>query len=235
MARLATISLPLALILAVGCSSSDESKGDKPEAAKKEKSDKPKSNVKRIVTAVPSGKTVACTDLFPDISHFKELVADDIGEVKDRGKSNHSVSAVCAFMRGGEPPKNDSQLRKMKQENMKLGVLPGDEYCTVSINCTLATDESDFKDKCEADAKRESDRGSRTQYVGNNAIGQFSCVRKTDRPPSDWAYTYKTIDPDTRCLVEVMGGPSVTDEELVQHCTLAAVQSITMANLKKYD
>jgi hypothetical protein len=231
LALLGAVSISMAML---GCSS-DEPAPSASEAPAEPEKKRDRSNVKIIKTAVPAGKTVACPDLFPDIGKFKELVADDIGEVKDRGKSNRGASAVCAFMRAGEPPKSDSQLRKMKQENMKLGVLPGDEYCTVTLDCTLAADEGDFKDVCEKNAKRESERGSRTVYEGNSDIGQFACVRKTDRPPNDWAFTYRTIDADTSCVVEVMGGPSVTDEGLVQNCTRAALRSVGMEHLKKYN
>jgi hypothetical protein len=235
-------SRPLCILLALtfaacgGDSDKPEPKKNDPEAKNNAKGKKTKSNVKRIVTAVPPNKTVACTDMLPDISKFKELVAADIADaVVDNGKAHLAASAVCRFMRDGEPPKDNAQLARMKKENQKLGVLPGDEYCTVTLDCTLAADEGDFKDVCEKNAKRESERGSRTVYEGNSDIGQFACVRKTDRPPHDWAFTYRTIDADTSCVVEVMGGPSVTDEGLVQNCTRAALQSVGMEHLKKYN
>jgi hypothetical protein len=138
-------------------------------------------------------------------------------------------------MRAGEPPKDDAQLAQMKKENQKLGVLPGDEYCTIKLFCSYATDDADFVDNCEKSAKKEAATGSRTVYEGNTDLGQFACVRKTDRPPSDYAYTYRTIDKDTRCIFEVLGGPSVVQEELVQNCTKAAIQTIGPDDLKKFN
>lgn len=234
MARI--LSLSLLILIASACSGDEEAK---PETKKDEKTtadDKPKSNVKKIVTAVPPNKTVACADMLPDISKFKELVAADVAdEVVDNGVSHRGASAVCRFMRAGEPPKDNKQLAKMKAENKKLGVLPGDEYCTVKLFCSYATDEADFKDDCEKSAKKEAASGSRTIYEGNTDLGQFACVRKTDRPPHDYAYTYRTIDKDTRCIFEVLGGPSVVDEGLVQNCTKAALETIGLDDLKKFN
>jgi hypothetical protein len=45
------------------------------------------------------------------------------------------------------------------------------------------------------------------------------------------AYTYKLTHPPTKCLLEVMGGPSVTDESLVQNCTRAAIEDLTPGEL----
>ncbi len=224
---LSPLFLLLSLAVATGCSTEPEKK-PAPKAKTKEK----KSNVKRIVTAVPAGKQIACADLLPDITKFKELVAADIGSVADQGKSNPEAAASCAFVRAGEPPTSDKQLKKLKAGNAKLGVLPGDVYCKVTLFCSLSTDEADFKAKCKAKAKKQEKMGGSLIYEGNSDLGQFACVRKADRPPSSWSYTYRTIDSDTRCIVEVIGGPSVTDEELIQNCTRASLQTIGMANLK---
>lgn len=223
----------LSVMVSLAACSSEEPKKSAVETNKAKKRDR--SNVKRVTTAVPMGKKVACTDLIPDISKFTELVAADIAEMKDLGKQSRSANATCAFVRGGDAANTNAQKKKLKTENLKLGVLPGDTYCQVSIYCSLSTDEGDFKKKCDADAKREAELGSRTIYEGNSSLGQFACVRKTDRPPEDYAYTYKTIDADTRCLFEVQGGPSVVSSELVQNCTRAALDSITPANLTKYQ
>lgn len=130
---------------------------------------------------------------------------------------------ACALIRAGKPPTTDAQLHKFQREGMKLGVLPGDEYCQVTAYCSMATDEERFRKKCRAD--HDSD---------NEAVGQFACVHTTQRGTKE-AYTYRVIDPDTRCLLEVMGGPSVTDEPLVQNCTRAALEDVTLADMKKWQ
>jgi hypothetical protein len=180
----------------------------------------PASNIERIPIAVPYGKQVACEGVI-DKERFSKYIGDEIGEVRDRGKSNSEASLSCGLMRAGKPPATDAQLRKFQRENMKLGVLPGDEYCMVTAYCSMATDLDRFKKKCEDD-----------KDLDNEAVGQFACVHTTQRGTKE-AYTYRVIDPDSRCMLEVMGGPSVTDEILVQNCTRAALEDIELAELKK--
>jgi hypothetical protein len=179
------------------------------------------SNIQRIPIAVPYNKQVACADVI-DTALFAKYVGDKLGEVKDRSKSNTEASMACAVIRAGKPPTTDAQLHKFQREGMKLGVLPGDEYCQVTAYCSMATDEERFRKKCRAD--HDSD---------NEAVGQFACVHTTQRGTKE-AYTYRVLDPDTRCLLEVMGGPSVTDEPLVQNCTRAALEDVTLADMKKW-
>lgn len=194
-----------------------ETGGEKPAAPEPA----PSSNIERIQIAVPYGKQVACSDVI-DAALFSKYIGDEIGEVKDRGKSNSEASLSCSLIRAGKPPSSDAQLRKYEREGMKLGVLPGDEYCMVTAYCSLATDLDRLKKKCDDD-----------RDLGNEAVGQFACVHTTQRGTKE-AYTYRVIDPDSKCLLEVMGGPSVTDEPLVQNCTRAALEDITVVDLKKF-
>lgn len=202
------------LCVAFSCSKSGGDSGDKSgdQAAPAAAPAKKKSNIIHVQTAVPYGKQVACADVF-DPAVFSKAIGDEIGEIKDRSSSNKEASLSCAFMRAGEPPKTDAQLRAFKK-NLKLGVLPGDEYCTVTATCSIATDVDRFKKSCQ-------DKGD----TENDSLGQFACVHQTQRG-TEYAYTYQVIDPDTHCLVEVMGGPSVTEESLVQHCASAALDSL---------
>lgn len=198
-------------------------KGDK-EPAPAEKAapgetPKRKSNIERVQMAVPFGKQVACTGVF-DPATFAKATGVEQGEMKDKSLSNKESSTSCAFHRGGTPPKDDAQLRKYEKEGMKLGVLPGDEYCMVTVYCSIPpTTPEEFKASCEK-------RGDAT----NDAIGQLACVHQSQRG-TQYAYTYKVTHPATRCLLEVMGGPSVTDESLVQNCTRAAIEDLTPGEL----
>ena len=180
------------------------------------------SNIERIAIAVPYGKQVSCADVI-DPALFAKYIGDEIGEVKDRGKANGEASLSCALIRAGKPPTTDAQLRKYQREGMKLGVLPGDEYCQVTAYCSMATDDDRFKKKCE-DQKD----------IGNESVGRFACVHTSQRGTKE-AYTYRVINPDSKCLLEVMGGPSVTDEPLVQNCTRAALEDIDLAELKNWQ
>lgn len=216
--------VPALLLVLAACSGekADAPAGDgKPtegaeaEGGKKKK----KSNVKKFTSPVPYGKHVSCANLV-DGAKFATYINGEIGEVKDKSDSNAEATSVCAFMRGGEPPSNDAQLRQA--QNMKLGVLPGDEYCTLTAFCSYPAEPEEFKKKCQEDGHRE-----------DNSLGQFACVREYQRA-TEYAYTYRVIDAETQCIFEVMGGPSVTDEALVQGCTKAALETIGPENIKTF-
>jgi len=207
----------LLLVPALGC------KGEEPPPPAEQKpAETRRSNIERIQMTVPYGKQAACTDVF-DPAVFSQAIGDEIREMEDRGSSNKEASLSCAFHRAGEPPKDDAQLRKYEQEGLKLGVLPGDEYCMVTAYCSLAADAESFKKQCE----------QRGDSMNVSAVGQPACVHITQRGVEN-AYSYKVIDPETRCVLEVLGGPSVTDETLVQNCTRAALEDITPGELKNF-
>ncbi len=217
MMRASVLFLVLA-VLATGC------KGEKEPAPTGEKAaaDAPakhKSNIERVQMAVPFGKQVACSGVF-DPATFSKASGVEQGEMKDKSLSNKEATTSCAFHRGGEPPKDDAQLRKFEKEGMKLGVLPGDEYCMVTVYCSIPpTTPEDFKASCE---KRNDST--------NDAVGTLACVHASQRGTEN-AYTYKLTHAPTRCLLEVMGGPSVTDETLVQNCARAAIEDLTPGEL----
>jgi hypothetical protein len=218
MTRATVLMVLFAVVAAPGC------KGDKeppPSGEKAAPAGKPehKSNIERVQMAVPFGKQVACTGVF-DPATFAKATGMEQGDMKDKSLSNKEASTSCAFHRGGAPPSNDAQLKKFEKEGMKLGVLPGDEYCLVTVYCSIPpTTPEDFKASCEK-------RGDAT----NDAVGQLSCVHQSQRGVEN-AYTYKVTHPATKCLLEVMGGPSVTDETLVQNCTRAAIEDLTPGEL----
>jgi hypothetical protein len=198
----------VALVSVLGCKS-DLLTPEQAPAAAAPAQPKARSNIVKVQTLVPYGKKLACDRLLTP-ARVGELIGDQV-TLRDRSTSNAEAAAVCAVMRAGEPPKNDAQLRQF-QKSMKLGVLPGDEYCTITLFCAYPATPEEFTRKCES-------RGD----SGNQALGVFACVHQSQRA-DQWAYTYKVIDSDTQCVVEVMGGPSVTDEPLVQNCTRAALE-----------
>jgi hypothetical protein len=202
--------LPLALL--VGCVP------DKPEGSGKPAEKKERKVVPAFEPPVPYGKHVACTDLV-DGAKFSTFLGSEIGEVADRSTGNAEATSVCAFIKGGTPPSDKQQERAYKKE-MKLGVLPGDEICTISAFCWYPVDLEEFKKKCESAGNKES-----------QAVGQFACVRETQRADA-YAYTYRAIDNETQCILEAMGGPSVTDEAVVQSCMKAALDTIGPENIK---
>jgi hypothetical protein len=178
-----------------------------------------KSNVEKLTTAVPYGKHLACADVFPDTAIFTAKMGDEIGSIKDKSSSNSSATVVCSLIRAGEPPSSPKELKTLEDKYAKLGVLPGDEYCMISAYCSLANDEDGFRRDCEKNGHQNS-----------TLDGDFACVRATEKG-AEYSYTYKFIEPDTKCTVEAMAGPSVNDEDMVRNCALAARDAMTMESV----
>jgi CRISPR/Cas system-associated protein endoribonuclease Cas2 len=195
---------------------------EEPPAKPKEEPKKKRSNVVKVTLPVPPGKHVACTDLLPKTEPFTEVLPEEIGEIKDRGKSNSAATAVCSIIRGGEPPTKVKELKTMQDKYSKHGVLPGDEYCQVSAYCSAVNDEDAFKRKCEKDSN---------ELV--TLDGQIACLRATEKG-AEYSYTYKFIEPDTKCVLEVLAGPSVEEKELVEKCAIAARAEITKESISNW-
>ncbi len=205
--------LVLGGLLAGACKGKIEG-GEEPE---KKPVVKKKSNIVTLTTAVPYGKHIACDAVLPRVEAFTEKLGPEheIGSIKDRGPSNSSATFVCSIIKAGDPPASPKELKTLEDKYAKLGVLPGDEYCMVSGYCSLANDDETFKRKCDEDGNRP-----------DTLDGQYVCVRATEKG-AEYSYTYKFIEPDTKCSLEVMAGPSVNDEALVRKCALAARDLIT--------
>lgn len=182
---------------------------------------KKKTNIIKLTTAVPYDKHLACADVFPDPAPFTARLGADheIGVIKDKSKSNSAATFVCSMVKAGDPPASPKELKTLEEKYAKLGVIPGDEYCMVTAYCSLSSDEDSFKRKCDKDGNQP-----------NTLDGQFACVRATEKGV-EYSYTYKFIEPDTKCTVEAMAGPSVNDEDLVRNCALAAREIMTMASV----
>ncbi len=200
-------------LLVVGASFS-ACKGELEEEKPKAKVEK-KSNIVRIKTAVAPGKQLSCAEVFPDLTVFSEKMMTEVGSIKDKSKSNSSTTMVCSMIRAGEPPESPKELKTLEEKYAKLGVLPGDSFCQITAHCSIANDEAGFKKKCKADGHQET-----------SLDGDYACLRVTEKGP-EYSYTYKFIEPDTKCIIEVLAGPSVVDQELVKNCASAARTAIT--------
>ena len=207
--------LSILCLNSIACKSSDPL----PEAPKR---DIKNANIVKIEMPVPAGRHVACTDLIPDLAPYSKGIGEDIGVLNDMTKTNTKATAMCALHKAGKAPKQNMNPQTELEKTAIHGVLAGDEYCTVSTYCSIFMEDEDFTKKCEKDGNRLS------ELNGNRA-----CVRETIRGPK-YAYTYKIIEPDTKCLLEVMGGPSVTDENIVQGCARAAVDSINKGSIANH-
>lgn len=174
--------------------------------------------VVKVETALPSGTQVACSTLF-DAEQLTTLMKEKepVG-IADHSAKSPDTTATCSIRRGGKPPDEKTQ-EKMFEETARLGVLGGDEVCNVAVFCSVPADTEGFKNRCKTDG-----------LLANDTIGTFACVKVTPKGPDD-GYTYRFIDPDSKCTVRVMGGPSVVEESQVQTCAKAVMELLVPASL----
>ncbi len=208
-----------ALILMGASAAFPGCKGELEEEAPKPVEVKKKSNIIKIQTAVMPGKHLACDAVFPDVAVFTETIGTEIGSIKDKGKNNSSATFVCSVIRAGDQPESVKEAKTLEEKYAKLGVLPGDSFCQITAFCSRATNKDEFEKKCKADGNQEA-----------ILAGEFACLRATEKA-AEYSYTYKFIDPETKCVVEALAGPSVISQEVVKNCALAARKSITVAGM----
>jgi hypothetical protein len=99
-------------------------------------------------------------------------------------------------------------------------VLPGDELCNVTAYCWTVEDPERFKASC----KEQKDKD-------DEAMGGYACVHVSNVGVDD-VKTFKFYDEDTRCILQVRGGPSNVNNDLIQSCAKVARDTIGPAQIK---
>lgn len=214
----ATFALVLALCSVVACK--DRDVAGHPAFEKDPDRERPESDIVRVQVPVPPGKQVACADLL-DPEGLSAMLGEEL-DIEDRASTKPDATSVCGLMRTGSPPSAAVQKRRSEKTGL-LGVLPGDELCTIEAYCSTPSSIEGLLDRC----------GEGGDQV-NEDLRVPACVHQTQRGPK-WAYTYRVFDDQTSCVLRVLGGPSVTDEDLVQRCTNAALTTIGPDDLARYE
>ena len=216
-----TIVFALAIAIAGSACGKDE---DPAEFARKQAEERQKKNfregAKKVKAPVQGGKKVACEDLVkPEI--FSKYLEQEVTLTDFTAQSRQrSLSAECKLKMAGEVPTAEEQ-RKLLEQHGKVGAVAGDSICELRIDCSKP-DTANFVEAC-------------TKKNGNvtRDLGVQACVTISQRGPKD-AYRYLVIEPDTGCVVDVLGGPSIVDEPMIKACAQAALESITASSLDKY-
>lgn len=186
-------------------------------------SNRPKSKIVKIETALPGGTIIACEQLL-DATKLGEMLGEtDPVTLSDQTKKGAGPTSECSIRRGGEVMNAKAQEEQVKKTG-RLGVQAGDELCHVEMHCSLPAQDEQFKGDCQKGIEK-GDRRS------NEDIGAYACIKTTPKGPYD-AYTYKFIDPDTRCIMSVRGGPSVNEETEVQKCAKAVLELVGLEQIK---
>lgn len=214
-ARIANVVLAGATLAACGKSENAgaEEARKQAEAEQRAKEASGQSAVK-IRPPVPGQATVACETLI-DLAKFQEALGEaEPITIKDTRKNEPEAASSCAITRGGKRPTEAEQKAILKKEG-RLGVMPGDELCNVTAFCWTIEDADRFKEKC----KQRKDQDDET-------MGSYAC-KQVVAVGADDVFVFRFFDTDTKCILQVKGGPSNVDNEMIRKCAITARDTIT--------
>lgn len=171
-----------------------------------------------IKPPVPGMAKIPCEQLI-DVAKFGELVGEkEPLTMKDLTKAEPDAAASCSLHRGGKRLTQKEQEALLKKEG-RLGVLAGDELCNVTAFCYTIEEPQRFKDKCKTRKDRDDE-----------SMGSYACVQVVAQGIDD-VFVYRFFDEDTKCVLQVRGGPSNVDNEIIRNCAKAARDMIGPAQI----
>ncbi|CAN5896556.1 hypothetical protein BH11MYX2_BH11MYX2_26410 [soil metagenome] len=169
---------------------------------------------KKIAPPVRSSNYIPCDKLI-DTAKFSDALSETQPfRVEDVLKGEPEASAACSLRRAGTALSPAEQKAKLKKEG-RLGILPGDEVCNVAAFCSTIEDPEKFKTKC-----------AEKKQVDDDTMGSYAC-KQVVAVGSDDVFVFRFFDEDTKCIVQVKGGPSQVDNEAIRKCAQTARDSIT--------
>jgi hypothetical protein len=180
--------------------------------------------VNRIKAAVAKGTRVPCTQLIDPSAFTTALGETEPLTVRDSTGTMLDATASCTLIRGGERPDTKAQEAIIKKTG-RLGTLPGDPECVVTLYCWVVEDAEKFKDRCVT-----SPGASGTKTADDSATGAWAC-RETFPQGAFDVDSFKFLDADTKCLFQINGGPSVTDNDRIATCARIARETISAEHL----
>jgi hypothetical protein len=207
--------LPLLSNLAA-CSSSEGAGAEaarlEAEAEAKKKAAEP-STAKKVSPPVAGRANISCEQLI-DLPGFAAALGEkEPLTVKDVTKSQAEATASCALVRGGKRPSPAEQERMLKKSR-RLGVLPGDELCGVTAFCWTVEEEDHFKRRCKEQG-----------FQDDESLGFYACLQIVATGAND-VFSFRILDSDTKCVLQVRGGPSLVDNAVISTCAKAATDLI---------
>lgn len=168
----------------------------------------------KIKPPVPGQQTVACETLI-DLAKFQEAMGEtEPLQLKDTRKGEPEAASSCGLVRGGKRPTEAEQKAIIKKDG-RLGVMAGDELCNVTAYCWTIEDAERFKTKC----KQRKDQDDET-------MGSYAC-KQVVAVGADDVFVFRFFDADTKCILQVKGGPSNVDNEMIRKCAITARDTIT--------
>jgi hypothetical protein len=174
---------------------------------------------KKLATPVPGHAHVPCGQLIDPAVFQTALGEKEPLTVKDVTKAEPDAASSCSLVRGGKRPGEAEQKAILKRDG-RLGVLPGDEICNVTAFCSTIEDLEHFKARCKE--RKDQD---------DESLGSYACVHIVGVGADD-VKVFRLLDDDTRCILQIRGGPSNTKNDTIQSCAKAARDAIGPAQIK---
>jgi hypothetical protein len=174
---------------------------------------------RRVAPPVPGQAKIPCSQLI-DADAFQTALGEKQPlTVKDATRSEPESVASCSLIRGGKP-QNAAEQKSQLQKAGRLGVLPGDELCNVTAFCSTIEDPDRFRASCKQ--KKDHD---------DESIGSYACVHIQPAGADD-VKIFRLLDDDTRCILQIRGGPSNVNNDSIAACARAARDTIGPAQIK---
>ncbi|MBS1119937.1 MAG: hypothetical protein H6Q90_2165 [Deltaproteobacteria bacterium] len=173
---------------------------------------------KKISTPVPGSAKIPCSQLIDAAAYQTALGEKEPLGVEEVTSKEAEAAASCNLTRGGKPLTEADQKALLKKEG-RLGVLPGDVLCNVTALCYTIESADRFRAKCK-DLKRQEDE----------SMGSFACIQVVAQGVDD-VHVYRFFDEDTKCILQVRGGPSNVNNDLIRSCAKVARDSIGPAQI----
>jgi hypothetical protein len=167
---------------------------------------------------LPAGTHLPCDQVL-DPTVFTDALAESAPiALRDDTASDVEAVASCGLIRGG-PRLDDRELAQLIKNNGRLGTLPGDELCRVTVYCTRAETEAAFRERCRSHGNTE-----------DASVGSVAC-RQVLALGVDDVSLFQLLDEDTGCVLAVRGGPSMIDNDVIETCARTARTHLTPSRL----
>ncbi|HEY4176608.1 MAG TPA: hypothetical protein VGM90_07245 [Kofleriaceae bacterium] len=174
---------------------------------------------KKIAPPVRSTNYIPCDKLIDNAKFTDALSEPQPFRVEDALKGEPEASSACSLRRSGTALSPTEQKAKLKKEG-RLGILPGDEVCNVAVFCSTIEDPEKFKTKC-----------AEKKQVDDDTMGSYAC-KQVVAVGADDVFVFRFFDEDTKCIVQVKGGPSQVDNDVIRKCAQTARDTFTPDTLK---
>jgi hypothetical protein len=213
--RSTAINLAVALTL-VACSKGEQAAKEeaRKELEAEQKAKEAAGGAAKVMRPPVAGEAkIPCSQLIDPAAFQQALSEKEPLLVKEKGDPNATSS--CGLHRGGKRPGEIEQKAILKREG-RLGVLAGDELCHVSAFCSTIEDPERFKKRCTEQ--------------NDESMGSHACVQIVAQGADD-VPVFKFFDADTKCIIQVGGGPSNVDGDLIRTCAKIARDTIGPAQI----